>query len=207
MQVHGGYGYCQEYPVEQMMRDARIFPIYEGTNGIQANNLAMRQILMNPDQYNYTVLKKRIQEVINKAKGIVDDRYIALVERGARKFDEVIIMMKDQMQKGLFPDLFMNAVPLLQAMFMLCMSWAHLWSLTITLPKMEQLVGDKKGNDREKLLQDNFEAAYYTGKVLSSQYYIGTEFPKYFGRIESMLFGETAVIRASDPVFTGAVQQ
>jgi acyl-CoA dehydrogenase len=35
VQVHGGYGYSQEYPVEKLMRDAKIFQIYEGTSQIQ----------------------------------------------------------------------------------------------------------------------------------------------------------------------------
>jgi alkylation response protein AidB-like acyl-CoA dehydrogenase len=35
VQVLGGYGYVSEYPVERMMRDAKITQIYEGTNEIQ----------------------------------------------------------------------------------------------------------------------------------------------------------------------------
>jgi alkylation response protein AidB-like acyl-CoA dehydrogenase len=35
VQVFGGYGYMREYPVEKMMRDAKITQIYEGTNQIQ----------------------------------------------------------------------------------------------------------------------------------------------------------------------------
>jgi alkylation response protein AidB-like acyl-CoA dehydrogenase len=35
VQVMGGYGYSREYPVEKMMRDAKIMQIYEGTNQIQ----------------------------------------------------------------------------------------------------------------------------------------------------------------------------
>jgi alkylation response protein AidB-like acyl-CoA dehydrogenase len=35
VQVLGGYGYMREYPVEKMMRDAKITQIYEGTNQIQ----------------------------------------------------------------------------------------------------------------------------------------------------------------------------
>ncbi len=42
IQIHGGYGYCRDYRVEQLLRDARITPIYEGTNGIQAMTLAGR---------------------------------------------------------------------------------------------------------------------------------------------------------------------
>lgn len=35
VQVHGGYGFSQEYPVEKLMRDAKVFQIYEGTSQIQ----------------------------------------------------------------------------------------------------------------------------------------------------------------------------
>jgi len=42
IQIHGGYGYLREYRVEQILRDARITPIYEGTNGIQAMTVAGR---------------------------------------------------------------------------------------------------------------------------------------------------------------------
>ncbi len=35
VQVFGGYGYMKEYPVEKMMRDAKVTQIYEGTNQIQ----------------------------------------------------------------------------------------------------------------------------------------------------------------------------
>jgi len=37
VQVFGGYGYMRDYPVEKMMRDAKILQIYEGTNQIQRN--------------------------------------------------------------------------------------------------------------------------------------------------------------------------
>ena len=35
VQVHGGYGYTQDYPLERMMRDAKLAQIFEGTNQIQ----------------------------------------------------------------------------------------------------------------------------------------------------------------------------
>ncbi len=148
--------------------------------------------------------RKRVADTVKKAKGIVEDKYIELVERGMVKLDEVVEMMKKQMGEGKFLHLFMNATPLQQAMFMMSIAWAHLWSLTITIPKRKELVGDKKGADLDALLNDNAEAAFYNGRVLSAQFYLGAEFPKYFGKIEAMLFGEAAVIKASDPCFTGA---
>lgn len=44
VQVMGGYGYMREYPVEKMMRDAKITQIYEGTNQIQRNVIAQELI-------------------------------------------------------------------------------------------------------------------------------------------------------------------
>lgn len=46
VQIHGGHGYIHEYGVEQLVRDARITQIYEGTNGIQALDLVGRKLPM-----------------------------------------------------------------------------------------------------------------------------------------------------------------
>ncbi len=45
VQVHGGMGYVEETGAAQLLRDARIPPIYEGTNGIQAIDLLLRKVL------------------------------------------------------------------------------------------------------------------------------------------------------------------
>jgi alkylation response protein AidB-like acyl-CoA dehydrogenase len=207
MQVYGGYGYCSEYPVEQYARDCKVLSIYEGTNGIQSLDLQMRKILMNPQQYNYAILKKRMTETINKAKGIVDDKYITPVERGLQKLDEIITMMSTQLMEMKIAQLFANSTPLQQAMFPLISAWLHLWSMTITIPKMKALVGDLKGADRQKLLANNAEAAYYSGRVLSSQFYIASEFPKFFGKVECIMNNDISAIVASADVFTGALKE
>ncbi|MGY1691091.1 acyl-CoA dehydrogenase [Geodermatophilus sp. SYSU D01105] len=46
IQVHGGYGYTRDYPVEQFYRDNRLNPIHEGTNGIQGLDLLGRKVVM-----------------------------------------------------------------------------------------------------------------------------------------------------------------
>jgi alkylation response protein AidB-like acyl-CoA dehydrogenase len=47
VQVLGGYGYIQEYPVERMMRDAKVTQIYEGTNQIQRLVIAREMLKEN----------------------------------------------------------------------------------------------------------------------------------------------------------------
>ena len=46
VQIHGGHGYIREWGMEQLVRDARIAQIYEGTNGIQALDLVGRKLSM-----------------------------------------------------------------------------------------------------------------------------------------------------------------
>ncbi|HWL68078.1 MAG TPA: acyl-CoA dehydrogenase [Geminicoccus sp.] len=50
IQVHGGMGFIEETGVAQLYRDARILPIYEGTNGIQAQDLVARKLPMEDGQ-------------------------------------------------------------------------------------------------------------------------------------------------------------
>jgi hypothetical protein len=207
IQVYGGYGYCQEYPVEQYARDSKVFSIYEGTNAIQSLDLQMRKILMDPSHYNYSILKKRIAKTLQVAQGIVDDKYLIPIERGVAKLDQVISMMTSQMQEGKYLALVSNATPLQQAMFPLVLAWLHLWSLTITLPKMKALLDDSRGEVRQKIISENNEAAYYSGRVLSSQFFIGSEYPKYFGRMGCIVSNEGAAIKAVPDNFTGALRE
>ncbi|MFN3699940.1 MAG: acyl-CoA dehydrogenase [Alphaproteobacteria bacterium] len=65
IQVHGGMGFIEETKVAQYYRDARILSIYEGTNGIQAADLAFRKILRDGGGYVTALL----QELEGEAKG------------------------------------------------------------------------------------------------------------------------------------------
>ncbi len=67
IQVFGGYGYTKDQGVEQLFRDNRITPIYEGTNSVQAIDLVFRKILNNNIYNNYiSQISKEIQEYEKK---------------------------------------------------------------------------------------------------------------------------------------------
>lgn len=65
IQVHGGMGYIEETGIAQYFRDARIPPIYEGTNGIQAADLVGRKLAMD----NGGVVARLIEEMRGEAEG------------------------------------------------------------------------------------------------------------------------------------------
>lgn len=82
MQVFGGHGYIRETGVEQYVRDGRIIPLYEGTNGIQALDLVSRKItgdggamvqaffaLVQGESERMECLRPRFSRALNEALG------------------------------------------------------------------------------------------------------------------------------------------
>ena len=207
LQVYGGYGYCSEYPIEQFARDCKILSLYEGTNGIQSIDLTMRKLLMNPGMYNYGVFKKRIAETLEKAKGVVDEKYVAAVREGVDKMDATIKKLAELRDKKQMIDILAIATPLQKAMTMLAHAWMHLWSLSIAIPKLKAIAGDITGDKVNAIVKDNAEAAYYYGKVLSGRFYIGSEFKHYSAFLDYIVSGEQAVVESFEDIFTGALPQ
>jgi butyryl-CoA dehydrogenase len=69
IQVHGGYGYTREYPVEQYYRDNRLNPIHEGTHGIQGLDLLGRKVMMH-DGAALKLLARAMQETMAEAGAV-----------------------------------------------------------------------------------------------------------------------------------------
>ncbi|MBN1366144.1 MAG: acyl-CoA dehydrogenase [Syntrophaceae bacterium] len=82
LQCYGGYGYCREYPVEQMMRDNKINQIYEGTNGIQALDLLGRKLGMKKGSYFINLLNYT-KDAIDEAEKIDLLKEEAAIVKGA----------------------------------------------------------------------------------------------------------------------------
>ena len=59
MQIHGGYGYTKDQGIEQLYRDNRITPIYEGTNSVQAADLVFRKL----SNKNGNIINKFLDQV------------------------------------------------------------------------------------------------------------------------------------------------
>ena len=71
IQVHGGYGYTREYPVEQFYRDNRLNALHEGTHGIQALDLLNRKAGMRDGQA-FAYLHERVLATATQAKATGD---------------------------------------------------------------------------------------------------------------------------------------
>jgi len=78
VQVLGGHGFIREWGLEQLVRDAKIAQIYEGTNGIQAQDLLVRKVCLDKGQMLHALLQQIETEI---APDIDDAVYLALKKR------------------------------------------------------------------------------------------------------------------------------
>ena len=81
MQIFGGYGYTKDQGIEQLYRDNRITPIYEGTNSVQAIDLVFRKL-------------------VNKNGNIID-KYISLIKKETTINDEKIKPFIEKLHKNI----------------------------------------------------------------------------------------------------------
>ncbi|MBN1534469.1 MAG: acyl-CoA dehydrogenase [Spirochaetes bacterium] len=206
IQVYGGYGYCADYPVEQLARDSKILSLYEGTNGIQSMDFAMRKLLMNPGMYNYSVFKKRLGETMDLASKSVDPTYVAVMTKALGSIEQAMDFLAKKRDAGDMAAVFAAATPLQQAFRMLVHGWMHLWSMALCAPKLKEISGGLEEAALKEFVRDNSEAAYYYGKIISSRFYIGSELYKIFGMVEAILAGEPAVADSFEEIFTGALE-
>lgn len=76
MQIHGGYGYTKDQGIEQLYRDNRITPIYEGTNSVQAADLVFRKLInRNGDVISkyLEMIKSECENKHEKVKSFIKD--------------------------------------------------------------------------------------------------------------------------------------
>jgi len=206
MQVFGGYGFCSDYPIEQMMRNSKILCIFEGANGIQGMDLVMRKLLMNPEQYNYKVFRKKIMATVEKAEAAgVDWNIIYTIIRGLHRLDEFVDTLKTWTRQGRFARILACATPFRKAVYMLAIAWMHLWNLSVAGPKADELTGKPDEKELEDILNNNSEAAFYYSRVLASRFFISREFPRFFSIMDSLADPDMPEIKAGPGIFTGTV--
>jgi butyryl-CoA dehydrogenase len=88
LQVHGGYGYTRDYPVEQFYRDNRLNPIHEGTNGIQALDLLGRKVVQQ-DGAGLALLAETIGATTARAADTDWARFAADLDRAVARLTAV----------------------------------------------------------------------------------------------------------------------
>jgi alkylation response protein AidB-like acyl-CoA dehydrogenase len=158
IQVHGGYGYTRDFPVEQYWRDNRLNMIHEGTHGIQALDLLGRKVLMEGGK-GIDLLALRITETIGRAARVPE---LAAHARALRvAVQQVGNATQAAWSTGNPLEALANAVPYMQAFGHTVLAW--IW-LDVSLAALK--------------LDATKSIAATAGKTGATQYFYHYELPK-----------------------------
>ena len=123
IQVHGGYGYTRDFPVEQYWRDNRLNMIHEGTHGIQALDLLGRKVVMDGGA-GLALLASRIEETVRRAQQ--DAAHAAAAPALAAALHELGAATTSAWATGVPEEALANATPYLQAFGHVVLAWIWL---------------------------------------------------------------------------------
>jgi butyryl-CoA dehydrogenase len=123
IQVHGGYGYTRDFPVEQYWRDNRLNMIHEGTHGIQALDLLGRKVLME-DGKGMQLLAARMQATMAQASAHA--QLVPLAKALGSALHDVGAATGKAWSTGVPAEALANAVPYLQAFGHTVLAWIWL---------------------------------------------------------------------------------
>ena len=155
IQIHGGYGYTRDFPVEQYWRDNRLNMIHEGTHGIQAMDLLGRKVLMENGK-GLQLLAGRINATIQRAIQVPE--LAAHANALGQALAQVGAATKAAWATGSPGDALANAVPYLQAFGHTVLAWIWL--------------------DVALAAQASAESPARTGRLGAMRYFFHYELPK-----------------------------
>jgi alkylation response protein AidB-like acyl-CoA dehydrogenase len=193
LQVHGGYGYTAEYPAEQLMRDAEIACIYEGTNGIQALDFVARKLPMNNGQ--------TIRELLGMAESTfkklrTDPEMMEPAWMLAAALKQIETISKEITKR---PDaiqlILLNAPPLLDMVGTVLGAHFLMDQAIVAKEKLASILKEKGvGTDDKKaykeFLKDNEEAAFYHNKVQTAIHFAYRALPTVSAKGAAIRSGE-----------------
>jgi hypothetical protein len=187
IQVHGGYGYCHEYKVEQCARDSKITSIYEGTNAIQALDLFDRKIRMKQGAA-FAALIGNMKAAVEEAQAIADlSPYAAEIGKGITAME---YLTTELLAATAEDDSFLAyswASPYLEIFGDVVMGWMLIWQATIASGKL--------GKDDD---------AYYTSKILTAKFYASSLLPMVYGKILAIRKNDRSLLQMTEALFTHA---
>jgi hypothetical protein len=175
IQIHGGYGYTRDFPVEQYWRDNRLNMIHEGAHGIHSQDLLGRKVRME-DGRALAILGGRIAETVRLARkndGLARDADALTAALAAVQSATVAAWQDDDREAAL-----RNAMPYMQAFGHVVIAWLWLDIARVTAERLAQAS----------------DSAFLRGKHQAKRYFFHYELP----RVEAWL----KPVREGDDTFS-----
>ena len=188
VQVLGGYGFCSDYILQQYLRDIRIFSIYEGTTGIQSQDLLGRKITMDKGRA-FQLLSVEISNSIEQAM-----TYESLVPY-AKILGEKVVLAEKVVQsllgfamKGDFERFLSDATVFMEFFGNITVAW--LWLDMARSAQSALVAGDK-----------NYSKDFYNAKIHAMKFYYKYELSKTTSLAEILTNKEVLTVPTDTKIF------
>lgn len=193
IQVYGGAGYVQDNPVEQYLRDSKIFSIYEGTNHIQALDLVVRKLRGRHGRDladfvgDLTGFVERYSEdpAVGKEVKLLGEAAQALQEAGGNLMQYMMSSQLDQLT--------LCCSPFLEAMAEVTVG--HLLLEAAVIAEEERTQDDRQ-------TQEEFD--FYAGKVMAGKFYANFVLPNVLDKCRTIASNDRSALDIPDAGFSTA---
>jgi len=190
VQVYGGAGYTGDYPAEQYMRDARIFPIYEGTNGIQALDLVGRKLPQGGGRLvdRYLAELHAFADALGSRRGYARERTV--FNRALERFEALLGKFTMLGMQGQLETFALYATPFLHAMAELTMARLLLEGAFTAEAALERV--DRASSD----------GRFYEGKVASARFFTRNLLPQAIAQLETAAAEDLTAVELDERAFS-----
>jgi butyryl-CoA dehydrogenase len=189
VQCLGGSGYCDDYPLEQYYRDARIHPIHEGTTGIHGLTLLGRNVIMKGGKA-YKLYLEEVRKTIRQAEEFKElGSYAQKLKQSLEVLQRVTAYLMD-VQKKKTPEVFLaDATLYLEFFGIISVAWQWLLQATAVV---KALRNSPAGAD----------ANFYNGKFFAFRFFFEYELPKIQGLASRLMNSDGLTVEITPDLFS-----
>ncbi|MGB0656388.1 MAG: acyl-CoA dehydrogenase [Flavobacteriaceae bacterium] len=182
LQVLGGYGFCTDYILQQYYRDIRICAIYEGTTGIQSQDLLGRKMMLNNGE-GAQLLMAEINETLEAAiqtPGL--ENWAKQLGEQLQQTQQVLEYLVPFAMKGDYERFLADASIFMEFFSLIIIGWS--WLEIGVASKRALITGDT-----------SHEADFYESKLEALEYFFVYELPKTKGHAEILMHSSSVTIK------------
>jgi hypothetical protein len=193
IQTFGGAGFLKDWPIEQYLRDSKIFSIYEGTNHIQAMDLVGRKLGQSGGEGFRAFLGDIGKFVAQNAQHAQLGADVAALGKASETLGGAAMQLFGWSQNpdklALVP---LNATRFLEMMAEVSVAWMLLEAATIATAASD------------KLPEGHADRAFYAGKVHAARHYARTALPGVTSKLKAMQVEDQSAMAIPDEAFATA---
>ncbi|HEX3175848.1 MAG TPA: acyl-CoA dehydrogenase [Methylomirabilota bacterium] len=192
IQIHGGAGFVEDHPVEQYLRDAKIFSIYEGTNHIQALDLVSRKLGARGGA-DLADFQQEIAEFVTAHAGRAGlAAEVAALGEASSALQRAAGALLEFFMGGKVDQVTLVANAFLETLSEVAVAHLLLEAAVIAEGRLRR--------DEDELTAD--ELAFYRGKVMAAKHYVSYVLPAVHTRVGCIVAGDRSALDIPDAGFS-----